>query len=589
MDTEETPTRWSLNDLLAEPVERSVDELLTNLNMMVVEFESFRPEMTGQITQERFLEVLHKLEGIHSIMRRLEAYSYLWLSEDTQNQVALKLRDQLDKSLVDYSNRILFFDIWFKELNEESANLFISCSGDNRYALESIRREKPFTLSEAEEKLINLKDINGIDAMVNLYEMITNRFSFSLEIEGKKKKLTRDELSSYYFNNSPDIRRKAYMELYRVYQENSTVLAQIYSHRVRDWHAEGVELRGYASPISARNLGNDLPDKSVDTLLSVCQKNAAVFQEYFRLKAGWLGMKKLRRYDIYAPLAGSDKYYPFSQAKEMVLDSFREFSLEIAGLAERVFDEEHIDPHPHQGKRGGAFCSAVLPGLTPWVLMNFSGRVNEIPTLAHELGHAIHAMLAGHHSVMTFHAALPLAETASVFSEMLLTDRLIREETNPAIRRDLLVRAIDDAYITVLRQAYFTLFERDAHRMLVEGCSFEELSSHYLENLKDQFGDVVEISNEFKWEWITVPHFYNSPFYTYAYSFGQLLVFALYQQYRREGQAFIPRYLKILSYGGSEKPEVILREAGLDISSEGFWQAGFDTINGMIKDLIQIS
>ena len=589
METKEPTTRWSLNDLLSEPAELSATDLLISLNKSVMEFERYRTEMTGQISQGRFLEILLKLEGIHSTMRRLEAYSYLWLSEDTQNQAALKMRDLLDKSLVDYSNRILFFDIWFKELTEESTNLFISCSGDNRYALESIRREKPFTLSEAEEKLINLKDINGIDAMVNLYEMITNRFSFSLEIEGKKKKLTRDELSSYYFNNSPDIRRKAYMELYRVYQENSTVLAQIYSHRVRDWHAEGVELRGYASPISARNLGNDLPDKSVDTLLSVCQKNAAVFQEYFRLKAGWLGMKKLRRYDIYAPLAGSDKYYPFSQAKEMVLDSFREFSLEIAGLAERVFDEEHIDPHPHQGKRGGAFCSAVLPGLTPWVLMNFSGRVNEIPTLAHELGHAIHAMLAGHHSVMTFHAALPLAETASVFSEMLLTDRLIREETNPAIRRDLLVRAIDDAYITVLRQAYFTLFERDAHRMLVEGCSFEELSSHYLENLKDQFGDVVEISNEFKWEWITVPHFYNSPFYTYAYSFGQLLVFALYQQYRREGQAFIPRYLKILSYGGSEKPEVILREAGLDISSEGFWQAGFDTINGMIKDLIQIS
>ena len=589
MEPPETITRWSLKDLLPDPLDQSLEEFLSKLEQAVSGLEGLRGEMTSQITPQKFAEILKELESVNSMVRRLQSYSYLWLSEDTQNKAALNLRDRLGQSLVNFSNRILFFEIWFKDLPEEVAQQLIAQSGDLKYALESIRRLKPYTLSEVEERLLNLKDINGIDALVGLYDMITNRFTFSLVVDGEKKTLTRDELSGYYFNAAADVRLAAYKELYRVYIENSTILAQIYSHRVRDWYTEGVELRGYSSPISARNLGNNLPDEAVETLLSVCQKNASLFQRYFRLKAGWLGLKKLRRYDIYAPLAKADKKYSFSQAEKMVLDSFNEFSPQVAGLARRVFDEGHLDPYPRHGKRGGAFCSAVLPDLTPWVLVNYTGRANDIPTLAHELGHAVHAMLAGNHSVMTFHASLPLAETASVFAEMQLTDRLIREEHDPAVRRDLLVRAIDDAYITVLRQAYFTRFERDAHRMLVEGRSFEELAEHYMSTLVEQFGDSVELSEEFKWEWITIPHLYNQPFYTYAYSFGKLLVLALYQQYRVEGAAFVPRYLKILSYGGSEAPAKILLDAGLDITSTSFWQAGFDKLDDLITELTEIA
>jgi oligoendopeptidase F len=522
-------------------------------------------------------------------MHRLEAYSSLWCAEDTQNEAALNLRDRLDRSLIDLGNRVLFFEIWFKDLPEEVAAKLIAGSGDMKYALESIRRFKPYTLSEVEEKLLNLKDVNGIDALVNLYEMITNHFTFSLDVDGEKKTLTRDRLSSYFYHASADIRRAAYQELYRVYGENSTILAQIYSHRVRDWHAEGMELRGYASPISARNVGNDLPDQVVDILLSVCRKNAGIFQNYFRLKAGWLGLKKLRRYDIYAPLAASEKQYSFTQAAEMVLESYREFSPQVAGLAERVFAENHLDSQGRPGKRGGAFCYAVIPGLTPWVMINYNGRARDVATLAHELGHAVHAMLAAGHSVNTFHSSLPLAETASVFAEMQLTQRLLRQEKDPAVRRDMLAYAIDDAYVTVMRQAYFTIFEREAHQLIVEGKSFEQVAAAYMSNLQEQFGDAVELADEFKWEWISIPHIYNAPFYTYAYSFGQLLVLALYQQYRLEGAAFIPRYLKILAHGGSEAPAGILREAGLEIDTPAFWQGGFDVIEGMIKELVDLA
>jgi oligoendopeptidase F len=251
----------------------------------------------------------------------------------------------------------------------------------------------------------------------------------------------------------------------------------------------------------------------------------------------------------------------------------------------RVFADNHLDSQSRPGKRGGAFCYSVLPGLTPWVLVNYDGRPRDVATLAHELGHAIHAMLATDHSVSTFHASLPLAETASVFAEMQLTQKLLKQEQDPAVRRDLLAHAIDDAYVTVLRQAYFTLFEQEAHRMIVEGKSFEEVVAAYMSNLVEQFGDSVELEDEFKWEWITIPHIYNAPFYTYAYSFGQLLVLALYQQYQLEGAPFIPRYLKILSYGGSEAPAKILREAGLEIDTGAFWQGGFDFLDNMITEL----
>ena len=588
----ETPTslaHWSLTDLLPEPVDQSVEARLKILEGAVSELEAMRPSMTPEITEEYFGKILATLETINALLRQLEAYSYLWFAEDTHNQAALNLRDRLDRALVEMGNRILFFDLWFKELPDEAARRLIAGSGDMRYALESSRRFKPFTLSEVEERLINLKDVNGINALVNIYEMITNHFTFNLEVNGEKKSLSKDALTGYVFNASPELRAAAYQELYRVYSENSTILAQIYSHRVRDWHAEAVDLRHYASSISARNLDNDLPDEVVDILLEVCRKNAGIYQRYFRLKAGWLGLKKLRRYDIYAPLAESNKTYDFAQTKELVLGSYREFSPEMADLASRVFDENHLDAQARPGKRGGAFCLAALPGMTPWVLVNYSGRPRDVTQLAHELGHAIHAMLAAKHSVSTFHASLPLAETASVFGEMQLTQRLLQLEQNPTVRRDLLAHAVDDAYVNVLRQAYFTLFEREAHRLISAGASFEQVTQAYQANLVEQFGDSVELSDEFRWEWITVPHIYNSPFYTYAYSFGQLLVLALYRQYKLEGATFIPKYLKILAHGGSASPVSILEEAGINIKTAAFWQSGFDVLDEMIAELAQMA
>ena len=217
--------------------------------------------------------------------------------------------------------------------------------------------------------------------------------------------------------------------------------------------------------------------------------------------------------------------------------------------------------------------------------MNYTGRARDVATLAHELGHAIHAMLASHHSTFTFHSSLPLAETASTFGEMMLTEKLLAEETDEAVRRDILFKQMDDAFATILRQIYFALFERDAHAMIQNNASTDELCAAYMDNLKEQFGDSVELSDEFKWEWVSIPHIYHTPFYVYAYAFGQLLVFSLYQQYKAEGESFRPKYLKILSSGGSKSPEKILSDAGIDIRSSEFWQGGFDVLSRMVDEL----
>jgi oligoendopeptidase F len=448
-----------------------------------------------------------------------------------------------------------------------------------------MRHFKPHTLSESEEKVINLKNSTGSNALHNLYDAITNRYVFKLSVAGEEKELTRGELMVYARDSDPDLRMKAYQELNRVYSQDGSVLGQIYQTLVRDWRLEQVGLRSFAEPIAARNLANDIPDPVVETLLQVCQANAGIFQRYFRLKARLLGMPRLRRCDVYAPVSKSSKTYDFAAAVDLVLESFQQFDPHIAAQASKVFESGHLDSQVRRGKRGGAFCATITPELTPWVLLNYQGRAEDVATMAHELGHAIHSLLARHHTLFTQQSSLPLAETASTFGEMLLVDRLLSQEGDPGVRRDLLFKQVDDAYGTILRQAFFALFERQAHEMLQQGATTDEISAAYLENLHSQFGEAVEVGEEFRWEWVSIPHIYQVPFYVYAYTFGQLLVLSLYQQFKSEGEGFKPRYQKILSAGGSEAPVKILSEAGIDVYSAGFWQGGFDVVGRLVEQL----
>ena len=579
---------WDLSELLPEPSEEVFAARLAELDAAVTAFEQRRADLHSDMDPRLFLEILREYESLIHRMQVISGYASLWFYSDTGSQEALTFRNRVQQAATGAANRMIFFTLWWRSLSDDEAWRLLpseSEHADYRHYLQDLRRFKPYTLDEKNEQIINIKDQNGIDAVITLFSMLTNRLEFNLELGGETQKLTRDELMSHAFSPNADLRAAAYQELYRVYSKEANVLGQIYATRVRDWHDEQVGLRGYSSPIAVRNLDNDIPDRAVQVLLDVSRQNAPLFQRYFRLKAGWLGLDRLRRYDLYAPLATSDRKIAYGDAVRSVLETFDDFHPGFAAHAQRVFAENHFDSEIRKGKRGGAFCFTVLPRYTPWVLVNYAGKVRDVATLAHELGHAVHSMLAEEHSSLTQHASLPLAETASVFGEMLMTDRLLREEPDPLARRELLAAAVDDVYATVLRQAYFVLFEIEAHEAVRAGRSTDELSEIYMGKLREQFGDSVELAPEFRYEWLSIPHIYQTPFYCYAYSFGQLLVLALYRRYQEEGEAFKPGYLRLLSYGGSARPEHILAEVGIDVTDRSFWQGGFDLVRERIDEL----
>jgi len=577
--------RWSLNALFPSHESPEFKTAMKELESEIGVFEKRRDDLDVEIEEGDFLEIVSELEEITIQSNRLYGYAGLWFTEDTQNQDAQALQARIEQYLVELQNKTLFFNIWWKKLDQTTADRLMAGAGDLKYWLEEMRHFTPHTLSEPEEKVINIKNVTGFSALITLYDSITNRYTFKVEVDGEEKDLTRGELMVYARHHDPKLRAAIYQELYRVYGDDGPILGQIYQTVVRDWANENIDLRNYHSPIAVRNLRNDVPDQAVDALLAVCEKNAPTFQRFFDLKARWLKTDQLRRYDIYAPVAQSDKTYDFQTGIEMVLDAFQNFDPRIADLAEKIIADGHVDSEVRKGKRGGAFCWSVDKSLSPWVLLNYQGTADSVATMAHELGHGIHALLAADHSTFTYHSSLPLAENASTFGEMLLIDRLLSQESDPAVRRDILFKQVDDAYATIMRQAFFALFERDAHQMIDEGAIINDISEMYLENLTKQFGDAVSIGDEFRWEWVSIPHFYHTPFYVYAYAFGQLLVLSLYQRYQEEGDSFKPGYIKILESGGSQSPADILSKADIDINSQAFWQGGFDVIDGMVKEL----
>lgn len=576
---------WSLADLFPGLESPEMKQAFSDLETQVETFTNQRTLLRQEISTQEFTDLIRNLESITILGNRINAFAALKFAENTMDQAVQAFLGRVDQFLTELQNRILFFEIWWKDLDDENVQRLMASAGDYRYWLEKMRLFKPHTLSEVEEKIINIKNVTGANAMTILYDSITNRYAFKLRVDGTERELTRGELMVYARHHDPELRAAAYQELYRVYGQDGPILGQIYQTLVRDWRNEQIDLRHFSSPISARNLMNDIPDEVVNTLLQVAERNADVFQRYFQLKARWLGVERLRRYDIYAPVAKADKEYEFDNAAKMVLEAFQSFDHTVAQQAQRVFDEKHLDSEVRKGKRSGAFCATITPDLTPWVLVNYQKRPDDVATLAHELGHAIHSMQAEEHSVFTQQASLPLAETASTFGEMMLIDLLLARETDAGVRRDMLFRQVDDAYATIMRQVFFALFERQAHEMVIQGAAVDELSAAYMENLKLQFGDAVDVSEEFRWEWVSIPHIYQVPFYVYAYAFGQLLVLSLYQQYKTEGETFKPRYLKILSSGGSAAPAKILAEAGVDIYRADFWQGGFDAVRRMIDQL----
>jgi len=585
--------KWDLSDLVDGSSRKEFVQLVDTIKRNVKEFEDSRQLLKPDLNTSTFESLIHKIENILEKLSTVSSFANLRYAADTASNEAAALILQTEQLGSQISNQILFFDLWFKKelANDNAQRLIDGISVVYGEYLRHKRLVAKYSLNESEEKIINTLEVTGTSALVKIYDRMTNNFEYTFikkrgNIKTIKTFTNKEKLLSLVRSSNANEREYAYKALFKTYEKNSGVLGDIYQNLVTQWRDENISIRGFKSPISVRNIYNNIDDSTVEILLSVCKKNATLFHDYFKEKAKLIGVKKLRRYDLYAPITKKNAIkFSFKNAAKLVLDTFYKFDPRFGTYTERLFKEGHIDSEIRKGKTSGAFCYTVSPQRTPYVLLNFDGKMRDVSTMAHEFGHAIHSMFASDKPILVSHAPLPLAETASVFGEMLL-DEQIYKKLNREKKKIFLAEQIDDMYATIMRQAFFTIFEIEAHKYIAEqSVTIDNISDLYINNLKTQFGDSLRISDDFKWEWLYIPHFFHTPFYCYAYSFGNLLVLSLYQQYMEEGKSFVSKYRGILSAGGSEKPETLLRNAGFNITEESFWQKGFDLVKTKIDKL----
>lgn len=580
---------WNLKEIIGKD---DTDKIISIVKSDVEALKKYKANL-NKIDDKKLLEILMLKEKITENMMRLESYYSLRFYENTKDNEATAKLSMIKQLGTELSNETMFFTLWFMKLDDRKAKVLINSKKVDKFKhyLERIRALKDYTLSEDIERIINFKNIAS-SGFFNIYEHITNGFDY--DFEGKK--IGEEELRAKCRDPDAKVREKAYKMLLEKYARHKSELSEVYRNIVLDWYNEYVNIRKYPTSMSSRNLRNDLDDDTIESLLKVIRRNNKVFQEYFKLKHFMINKKlpkkdqfKFSRFHLYAPYNIRLKKYDYDYSKKYVLETFKQFDKRFYDAAKSIFDAKHVHSHPQKNKRGGAFCSMITNKHLPYILLNHTDDMRDMFTLAHELGHGIHDVLSMNQPNLIQHAPLPLCETASIFSEMVLADRILNESKNDEEKKYILMNLLDNQYASINRQAYFVIFEKFAHENIVKGIDIENLDSEYMKLLKEQFGS-MKVPDLFKNEWNYIPHIHEYPFYCYAYAFGNLLVLALYDMYRKEfkagkGKDFIDKYVKILSAGGSRSPKEMLKEIGIDISSEQFWQRGFNIIEEEVNEL----
>lgn len=580
---------WNLKEIIGK---ENSNTIINNIKSDVDKFKKYK-ESLDLLDENKLLEILLLKEKITENMMRVESYYSLRFYENTKDNEATAKLSMLKQLGTELGNETMFFGLWFMRLDDKKANILINSKKTEkfRHYLEKIRALKDHTLSEDAERIINLKNIAS-SGFFNIYEHITN--SFEYEFEGKK--IGEEELRAKCRDPNAKTREKAYKMLLKMYGDHKSELSEIYRNIVLDWYNEDVKIRNYPESISSRNLSNDLDDETIEALSTVIRKNNKVFQEYFKLKHSMINKRLLKkeqfkfsRFHLYAPYNTKLRKYDYGYSKKYVLETFKQFDKRFYDAAKAIFDAKHVHSHPQKNKRGGAFCSMITNEYLPYILLNHTDDLRDMFTLAHEFGHGIHDVFSMKQPNLIQHAPLPLCETASIFSEMVLADRILKESKDDEEKKYILMNLLDNHYASINRQAYFVVFEKFAHENIVKGINIEKLDSEYLKLLKEQFGS-MEVPEMFKNEWNYIPHIYEYPFYCYSYAFGNLLVLALYDMYRKEqnkgkGKEFIDKYVNILASGGSKSPKELLAGVGIDITSGQFWNRGFRIIEEEVNEL----
>ena len=580
--TETLPT-WDLSDLYAAVDDPGIQADIDSATQAAVVFETrYKGTIaTADLTAAHLLEALIAYEALIATEYRPQSYAQLHYSTDTTDSDRGALLQKTREFGSAVATHLVFFDLEIGTIPQATYDAVAADAGlaPYRHYLEHERRMAAHNLSEPEEKvLVETANSRG-RAFARLATEVNSRTKFHIDVDGQTLEKTQSEILVLLYDADRELRRKAAASITAGLQSNSHVCTYIYNTLLHEKEVLD-RLRAYAEPEDSRHLANELDGAVVDTVSEVCAANYETVARYYRLKGRILGIDDLAHYDRYAPVRGQESDIPFPQARTMVLDAFADFTPRLSEIADRFFAERWIDAALGAGKRGGAYCAAVTPDHHPYVFMNYTGKPRDVMTLAHELGHGIHDVLAADNHLLDYHPVLPMAETASTFGEMLVFDRLLGELDDAGEKLALVCSKVEDTFATVFRQIAMYRFEQQAHRARrtkgeLPTAKFDEL---WQANMQAMFGDSLTLGDEHACWWLYIPHIVDVPFYVYAYAFGELLVLALYAQYQREGDAFVDRYFELLAAGGSRSPAQLVREMGLDVADRAFWQGGCDLI-----------
>jgi oligoendopeptidase F len=585
---------WDLKDLYAAVDDPQIEaDIKRCLEAAAAFADQYRGMFKGASAPpaSRVLSAVQELERISEILGKLGSYAGLLTAVDNLNPDKRRLDDRIQQIGVDVQNRLMFFELEWLEVGEDVAKTLMDASelANYRHYLASARRYKPYTLTEPEELLWNQRSLTARSAWVNLFDEFTASLEYHLDYNGEKRTLTQPALLALSYEQDRGLRKAAQECLYTELAKHEVVLSNIFNAITQD-HALGDQVRQYESPMASRNLSNEVSQEVVSRMLETAEANYRTAHDYYRLKARMLGLGKLATYDQYAPVALNMPSCLYDRGRDTVLTAFEKFDPSMREIASKFFDDNWIDAEVRPGKRGGAFSASTVPSVHPYIMLNWTDRLRDVSTMAHELGHGIHQYLSRQQTYLNFHHPLTVAETASVFAEFLTFDYVMKTETNAEVRLGLLCSKIEDAFATVFRQNVLTRFEQAAHAARrTRKLDSDEICQHWWDANHALYGDAVEMLDLYRWGWAYIPHFIHTPFYCYAYVFGELLVLSLYRMYREEGAPFVPRYLELLKSGSSAPPDELLKRVGADITDAGFWQKGLDVLRDMVNQAVALA
>lgn len=579
---------WDLSDLYKSPDDPALKSDRKKVLKKTEEFNSFYRGKIADLNAEEFAGMLREYEEISQLLGKIGSYSHLIWSTNTEDPALGKLLQEANELGSEVSQKLVFSDVEWLKVDDEKANKLIHSDALEKWKhyLEISRLYKEHALTEEAEKVMSAKSVTGRAAWNRFFDETLGAARFELEGET----LTEQEVLSKLHEPDRELRKQAHASLTKTFKDHSRTLTFVFNTILAD-KSTNDKLRNYDSWITSRNLANQTDHESVNALVNAVTDNYPLAQRYYTLKRKLLEVDEMFDYDRYAPITKSTETVKWDEAKNMVLEAYGDFHPEMSSIASEFFEKNWIDAAIKPGKRGGAYSASTVTSVHPYVFMNFDGKLRDVQTLAHELGHGVHQYLSRKQGELQSSTPLTTAETASVFGEMLVFNKLMNRLDDPAEKLALLVSKIDDTIATVFRQISMNRFEDKIHTARREQgeLSKEQFSEFWFETQKSLYGDSVTLTDEYRLWWCYIPHFLHTPGYVYAYAFGELLVLALYDSYKSQKNGFADNYLSLLEAGGSDWPHNLVSTMGLDIKDKNFWSRGLDIFESMVKEAEELA